>query len=121
MKYSHKTYAKALIKALDYNKNTEEVVLNFLKLLQKNNDFNQFKKIINFFEDLLYQKENKKKIIVEMIEEHKDLINKLKKFFPESNIIYKKNVNLIAGLRILINNEKELDFSLKNRLNQIFR
>lgn len=121
MKYDYKTYAKALIKALDFNNNTEEIVLNFLRLLKKNNDIKQFKKIIDFFEDLLHQKENKKKIIVEIIQENKDLINKIKKFFPEDNIIYKKNPNLIAGLRILINNDKELDFSLKSRLNQILK
>ncbi|MGC8775747.1 MAG: F0F1 ATP synthase subunit delta [Minisyncoccia bacterium] len=121
MKYDYKTYAKALVLALNQKVPKEKIILNFLNLLKKNNDWHQLEKIIDLAEKLIYEKENKKKIIIETARPQQNLVNQLKKFFPQDELVEKINPNLIAGLKILINNELQLDFSLKNRLEKILK
>jgi F0F1-type ATP synthase delta subunit len=70
---------------------------------------------------LLYEKSNKKKITVETARNYEGLLNKIKAIFPNDDVLLKINPNLIAGLKILINNEKQLDFSLKSKLDKILK
>lgn len=121
MKHNYKIYAKALVRALDLKISEEKIISNFLNLLKKNNDLSQIKKIIDYAEKLLYEKSNQKKITVEVARNYENLINRFKEIFPNDDILLKINPSLIAGLKILINNEKQIDFSLKNKLNKILK
>jgi len=120
MKYNYKIYAKALVSALDEALDSvqkEKIIKNFLFLIQKNNDVRQLKKIINYASKIIYKKEGRQKIILETARPQNNLKNLFQKFFNEKDIIEEKiNPNILAGLRIVINNEKELDFSFKKRL-----
>jgi len=120
MKYNYKIYAKALVSALDEAQDLaqkEKIIKNFLALIQKNKDTRQLKKIIDFASKIIYKKEGRQKIILETARPQNNLKNLFQKFFSEKDIIEEKiNPNILAGIRIIINDEKELDFSFKKRL-----
>jgi F0F1-type ATP synthase delta subunit len=120
MKYNYKIYAKALVSALDEAQDLaqkEKIIKNFLSLIQKNKDPRQLKKIIDFASKIIYKKEGRQRIILETARPQNNLKNLFQKFFNEKDIIEEKiNPNILAGIRIVINDEKELDFSFKKRL-----
>jgi F0F1-type ATP synthase delta subunit len=120
MKYNYKIYARALVSALDEAQDLaqkEKIIKNFLALIQKNKDTRQLKKIIDFASKIIYKKEGRQKIILETARPQNNLKNLFQKFFSEKDIIEEKiNPNILAGIRIVINDEKELDFSFKKRL-----
>jgi F0F1-type ATP synthase delta subunit len=120
MKYNYKIYARALVSALDEAQDLaqkEKIIKNFLSLIQKNKDTRQLKKIIDFASKIIYKKEGRQRIILETARPQNNLKNLFQKFFNEKDIIEEKiNPNILAGIRIVINDEKELDFSFKKRL-----
>jgi F0F1-type ATP synthase delta subunit len=120
MKYNYKIYARALVSALDEAQDLaqkEKIIKNFLALIQKNKDTRQLKKIIDFASKIIYKKEGRQRIILETARPQNNLKNLFQKFFNEKDIIEEKiNPNILAGIRIVINDEKELDFSFKKRL-----
>jgi F0F1-type ATP synthase delta subunit len=120
MKYNYKIYVKALVSALDEAQDLaqkEKIIKNFLSLIQKNKDTRQLKKIIDFASKIIYKKEGRQRIILETARPQNNLKNLFQKFFNEKDIIEEKiNPNILAGIRIVINDEKELDFSFKKRL-----
>ena len=120
MKYNYKIYARALVSALDEAQDLaqkEKIIKNFLSLIQKNKDTRQLKKIIDFASKIIYKKEGRQRIILETARPQNNLKNLFQKFFSEKDIIEEKiNPNILAGIRIVINDEKELDFSFKKRL-----
>ncbi len=125
MKYKSKDYAKALVELiLKETTPTQEKKLsdNFLKLLEKNRDNSKAKKIIDLAESLFFKKTGRKKIILEtarkMGSEQKGLFGFLVK---RGDIVQEKiNKELIAGVKITVNNEKQIDFSMLKKIQNIF-
>lgn len=125
MKYKSKDYAKALVGLiLKETTLTQEKKLsdNFLNLLKKNRDSSKAKEIINLAELLFFKKTGKKKIILEiarkMDSEQKNLFKYLVK---KGDIIQEKiNKELIAGIKIIVNDEKQIDFSMLKKIQNIF-
>jgi F0F1-type ATP synthase delta subunit len=120
MKYNYKIYARALVSALDEAQDLtqkEKIIKNFLSLVQKNKDVRQLKKIIDFASKILYKKEGCKRIVLETARAQNNLRSLFQKFFDEKDVIEEKiNPKILAGIRIVIDDEKELDFSFKKRL-----
>ena len=122
-KYSPKMYAKALVELLSAKQTpvqTKKNVAGFLDLLGKNGDLKKAGRIILLAEALFYQKTGKRKIILETARkiEKKNL---LKDFFQPGDMVQEKiNPELIAGIKVVVNSDKQLDFSLKNKLDNIF-
>jgi len=120
MKYDYKIYARALVFALNEAPGLiqkEKIIKNFLSLIQKNRDTRQLKKIIDFASKIIYKKDGRQIIILETARPQNNLKNLFQKFFNEKDIIEEKiNPNILAGLRIIFDDEKELDFSFKKRL-----
>ena len=118
-----KIYAKALAEALDKKGADEKKIsANFVKLLVKSGDEKKAKQILDLAQDLLLKKQGKKKIIIESARElnnhNKNLLEKIAK---DGDVLKEKiNQDLIAGVKITINNEKQFDASLKNKLQNIF-
>jgi len=105
MKHKAKEYAKALAEVKKFN------LKNFLRLLEKNGDRKKLKEIVALAEKMLYRKitiETARKVKVAWPKKKSDLIEE------------KINPSLIAGVKITVNGEKQLDFSLKNKLEKIF-
>jgi len=120
MKYNYKIYARALVSALDEAQDLaqkEKIIKNFLFLVQKNKDTRQLKKIVDFTSKILYKKEGYKRIVLETARAQNNLRSLFQKFFDEKDVIEEKiNPKILAGIRIVIDDEKELDFSFKKRL-----
>ena len=119
MKYKSKIYAKALADLISESKD-KHMVENFLSLLKKNRDFKRAKEIIVLAENELLKKTGNRRIILETARETetKDI---LKKNIKKGDILEEKiNPDLVAGLKVTINGERQIDFSLKNKLDNIF-
>lgn len=120
MKHKPNVYAKALAEIMVAKKDNGKIVNNFLKLLEKNGDLKKAKQIVSLAEKLYLQKIGRNKIILETARKinHKEISSKV---FKEKDIVQEKiNPELIAGIKIIVNNEKQLDFSLKKKLEEIF-
>ncbi|OGZ67379.1 MAG: hypothetical protein A3C58_03765 [Candidatus Staskawiczbacteria bacterium RIFCSPHIGHO2_02_FULL_34_10] len=118
-----KLYALALADVIAKKISLQEekkVIYNFLKLLEKNGKLKNAKKIISLTQKYYLEKTGNKSIILQTA--RKTITkNLLKSLYKEGDIIEEKiNPALIAGIKIIINNEKQLDFSLKNKLDNIF-
>lgn len=125
MKYKSRDYATALVELiLKETTLTQEKKLsdNFLKLLEKNGDNNKAKEIIDLTEILFFKKTGRKKIILEtarkMSSEQKGLFGFLVK---KGDIVQEKvNKELIAGIKIIVNDERQFDASMQKKLQNIF-
>lgn len=110
-------YAQALLTIEPKKFNAE----NFLRLLERNGDLKNAKKIMAFTEELMLKDSGNKKITLESarnINVKKLLESIIKKGDKVEEII---NSKIIAGAKIVLNNERQLDFSLQKTLNEIFR
>jgi len=122
MEHNPKIYAKALVSVItdkDSNKQQEKIAANFLKILEKNSDIKKAKEIISLAENFYCQKTGIRKIILETARTIG--IRDFKKSFIEKGDIIQEKINpeLVAGIKIIVNDEKQLDFSLKKLIDEI--
>lgn len=112
MKVKVKDYAKALVDVKKFD------AKHFLRILQKNSDMKKAKQIIALTEQLLLKKSGNKKITLQTARE----IKKMSTRFAKKGDVVEKEVKpeLVAGVKIIIDGERQLDFSLKNKLEKIF-
>ena len=123
MKYKVKDYAKALAEILaDKKADEKKVIEGFVKLLQKEGLQSKADQIIGEAEILHAKKRGKKEVVLETARKLTDSQKKLLGKFIENGDIVKEKINseLIAGVKIIVNNEKQIDFSMKNKINKIF-
>ncbi len=122
MRYKSKIYAEVLVDLITGKKVEEnKIINNFLKLLEKNGDMKKAKEIISLAEAIFLKKTGNKKIILETARKI-DTKNIVKDFIKKGDVVEEKiNPEIISGIKIIINNEKQLDFSLFKKLNEIFR
>jgi len=117
-----KLYAKALAGVL-FEKTADEkkIIDNFVKLLVGSGYRSKAKEILDLAEDFLLSKQGKKKITFETARRlTADNRSKLKEFVEEGDVIKEKiNHELIAGVKITINNEKQFDNSMLNKINNL--
>ena len=107
MKNTTKTYAEALAHSL-------------LKNLEERGEVRKADRIVSMAEDLFLKKSGGRKIILETARpmDTKDLRAAFVK--KEDMVQERVNPKLIAGVRIIIDNEKQLDFSLAKKLENMF-
>lgn len=117
-----KLYAKALAEILSKKGIDEDkVASNFVKLLIKSGQERKAKEILGLAEDMLLSKQGKRKITLETARRltagNRAL---LKEFAKEGDVIKEKiDHELIAGVKITINNEKQFDNSMLNKINNL--
>lgn len=124
MRYSIRQYAEALLLALeDKNKQERrEVIGRFLAVLRKKRDGAKLARIIKTLELLYLKKTGFHKIVLESasppVLKIKTEVEKIlgKKIFFEERI----NPELLAGIRILVDEELFIDASAKRRLDTLF-
>lgn len=125
MKIKPKIYAEALAELmLDIKAEGPEQsrrVENFLRFLQKNGDARKAKEIIALAENLFAQKTGRRKIVIETARRIKPKQKELVESISQQGDIISEKINedLIAGIKIIINDE-QLDLSMKNKLNKLF-
>ncbi len=111
MKVKPKLYAQAIVDARKFNMG------NFLRLLEKNGDMKKLKHITALVEKMLLAKSGNQKIMLETAR----ALHKKFKVGKRGDVVEEKiNPDLIAGIKIIVNGEKQLDFSLQKKLNEIF-
>jgi F0F1-type ATP synthase delta subunit len=126
MKYSVHTYAQALVEVIDDQSKSKKLAdgvieKNFLALVRKNGDEGQLAKILD---EALRLARGKSGIRQVMIESARALSasqkEELKHFMQPHDVIEERiDPELIAGIKITVNDELQFDGSLKNKLNKV--
>lgn len=100
----------------------KEVANEFVKLLLQHKLISKSDKIISLAQDYMLQGEGNKIVSIETAREMNASQKKLASGFIKQGdkVSYNINTNLIAGIKITINNEKQLDFSLRRNLDEVF-
>ncbi|MBX4187175.1 MAG: ATP synthase F1 subunit delta [Candidatus Doudnabacteria bacterium] len=124
MKFTAKQYAAALMESLESTKDHNQVLDNFAKVLQENNDLRLFEEIAEEFHNL----ELKKKGIVPVEittaqgttkENEQQILHELNKLVKGKLELTKKTDDRIIGGVVIRMEDKMLDASVKNSLEQL--
>ena len=122
-----KLYAKALAEVLAKNdpKGTpdeKKVINNFVKLLISAGLEKKSKEILNLAEEMLLAKQGKKKIFFETARKITAGQKKILEGIADKGDLIKEKINpeLIAGVRISVNNNRQFDGSLLSKINKLF-
>lgn len=124
-KYPAKIYAKAISDVLGKNlskKEAEKALANFLVLVRKNQDQKEFSKIFQLTEKALLRKMGINKIVFESAREIESKnFKKLKEVADIKDICEERiNKELLAGVKIIKNENEQIDYSLASKLNKLF-
>ncbi len=124
MKYSTRIYAAALVKALNTPgaNSPEQAVKKFVELVRKNGDGILLKRIVKETADSINKNSGIRRIVIESARElnvhDKEKIVGFAK--PDDIVTEKINPELIAGVRIIIDDELQMDGTLRGRLDKMF-
>jgi len=124
MKFSPQLYARAFVSALAEKKVPEEKLRErFLTVVKRNGDFPHLGKILREAERLLMKKLELKKVVIESARPvGKTQFEELRMAFAERDIVHTNIVpELIAGVKITIDDEWMIDATLKGRLKKLFK
>lgn len=124
-KLSLTTLARALADIASERMSEEKekrAVHEFIKLISKSGMMSKSDNIINLAREYLLKKKGNRVVVVQTPRTINHLQKKLTGAFLKSGdkISYEINPDLIAGIKITINDEKQLDFSLKRKLEETF-
>lgn len=125
MKYTAATYAKAFTAALSDEKAPSESTLakNLASLLKRTRDIQFRDKIMQALEEAIVRAQGGRYVVVETsipLSPHQ--AKQIRAKFTSKDLIKDSiNPDLIAGMRIIINREVELDWSMKSKLHKLFR
>ena len=124
MRYTPESYAKALINVLSLDPlNEKEILVNFRTLLEKNRDLAQADKIIQAVEMQMVKDNGGRMIELETARALPDweMTKILSQFKETDRVKVKINPGLVAGTRVTIDGETELNLSLDRKLRTIFK
>lgn len=125
MKYTICTYVKALLDCIENKSEQErkENIRRFLSFLQKNKDLSKLPAIVREFEKKYLNKIGFKKVYLESASPvSEETINKIQNILGKDIFFIKKiNYDLLAGIKILINDEFLIDSTAKRHLNNFFK
>jgi len=117
-----KLYAKALAEVLSKKGIDEKkIVNNFIKLLVNTGYEGKSKEILDLAEDFILAKKGKKKITFETARKTTPGQKKIMSSFVEKGDVVTEKINpeLIAGIKIIINDSRQFDSSMQSKLNKI--
>ncbi len=122
-KISPDSYAKAFVAILEKSRNPNAVVKNFIETIKKNNDWARRRQIREACERKWRAARGKSLITIESARElSAEQRTQLSKGWEEKghSVEYKIYPSLIAGVKIVIDGEKQFDGSLKRKVNKMF-
>ena len=117
-----KLYAKSLAEIiLKKGIDEKKIVNNFVKLLIGSGYEGKSKEILSLAEDMILAKQGKNKITFETARTITASQKKiLEKIIKKGDIVREKiNPELIAGIKIIINDSKQFDASMQSKLQKI--
>ena len=124
MKYSPTLYARSLFDVL---KDTEPVgydpvIKNFWHTVGKNGDQSRVDSIVNAFEELVVRSNGGRMVSIETAREiSPKLLDRLKVLFKPNDLVRRGiDPKLIAGVRVELDGEEELDYSLARKFRKMF-
>lgn len=125
MKYTPRLYAQALAEALSQRAGQEEkerMIRNFLRLVRKNGDERGLNKIVAEAENLLLEKSGRRKVLLESARPLSDKQKKLiHKTLQTGDVVEEKvSPELVAGVKITVNEGLQWDGTLQRKLKKMF-
>lgn len=121
MKYSVNNYVGAFTQAIKTAPQVQ-VMDGFIKLLKKTGDIKNSNKIIEAIHKELVNEKGGKWVNIEVARESALKKEKLKhNFSGKDHVEFKINPELVAGVRIIVDGESELNNSLQSKLNKLFK
>lgn len=124
MKYSPRQYAKALLLILAERKPPEqkELIRRFLLLLSKKGDRSRLGLIVREFEKQHLAALKIKKVQLESVDPVPARVKKEMETLLGHNLLFQEKINpvLIAGIKILVNDELLIDASAATQISRIF-
>lgn len=123
MKYSVHDYAKALDGAVAAPKaNDAAIAKNFLALIRRNGDESRLEKILDEAARLARGKHGVREVTIESARPLTASQESAAKNFLKSGdmVNYAIDPTLVAGVRIIMNDETQFDGSLKSKLDTLF-
>ena len=122
-----KLYAEALAEIIIEKKaegpeRSRRTVANFVKLLVSEGLEKKAGQILDLAEDMLLAKQGKKKITFETARKMTSHQKKILESIAKDGDIIKEKINpeIIAGVKIIINNSRQFDETMKSKLQNIF-
>ena len=124
MKYSLKNYGQSLAEAILENQGVQKdaVAKNFMRMLEKNGDEVHAGKIVREAERILRRVDRVRSVTIEAARPLSAGAKKsLAGFVKSGDVVdYRVNPELVAGVRIIIDDEREFDGSLRGKLDKLF-
>ena len=119
-------YAKVLVDETHakHAHELEGTIRRFVAHVQRNGDSHKFSAIVKECEKAARAKAGKKLLTIESARElDSHSLELIKKSFTRGAVDIEEKINpeLVAGVRIMENEERQLDASLSHMLNQIFK
>ena len=124
MKYSPILYARSLFAVLKDSKPSshESVIKKFWETVRKNGDESRVGKIVNSFEEITVKDRGGRVVLLETAREipHK-IFENFQNLFNTRDLVKKKvNDTLVAGVRVEVDGDMELDYSLNSKFRKMF-
>ncbi len=125
MRYRPELYARSLYESLETAdaKDRDGIIKNFWRTVVKNGDESRIENIVKLFEELVVKNSGGKMVEVETARPLTAALDeKIKKLFGSKDVVQKSiNSKLVAGIRIEVDHNKELDLSLATKFRKMFR
>ena len=120
MRYSVNNYVDAFTQTVKTDSN--EAVGGLVKLLKKTGDIKHSKKIIEAVHKKMVNEKGGKWVNIEVARDSALKKETFKhKFSEKDHINFNINPELVAGVRITVDGERELNNSLQSKLNKLFK
>jgi F0F1-type ATP synthase delta subunit len=123
MKYSAHLYAKALDEALaDPKANHAVIAKNFIDLVRKNGNEGHFQKILEEAGRFARGRTGIRKVVIESARTlGKSQEKTLQQFIKPGDVVtYAMDPELVAGIKIIVNDELQFDGTMKGKLDKLF-
>lgn len=124
MNYSPTSFAKAFLAALAETPKEKHAALlkNFLKVVERYRAGLKIKNIVADIEALSLKQSGGRKIVLEMARPLNDKVRReiLAQFGKKDRVEVKIKPEIIAGIKIIIDDEAALDNTLKRKLGKLF-
>jgi len=124
MKYTSTQYAQAFValaQEIVSDKEERELIRNFASLIDRNGDSSHRDEIVQKTDRMLRRQYDKRTVLLETARPVKDLHKKLHGFIKRTDIVEEKiSPELVAGVRITVDDEQQFDGTLARKLKVLF-
>src|SRR3989344_4325457 len=111
---------KPLLAVIRKRADSKKIAVNFLTLLKKNGELKKAKEILTLAQALLLKKTGNKKVIF-LTARNIDVKPLMDSFVKKGDSVQQKiNPHIVAGVKIIVDDNKQLDLSLLHKLENIF-